>query len=393
VVQSTLDFSFAFLNQTIIQIGNNITTNQIALNNLIMQRANEIDNNIIQIQTLINLLNSTVANESLVVQTLVNIIGNNITENHIAINNLINLIGNNITENNINLISLIELVGNNITTNHFVIQTLIDYVSNNITDNHLEMLTNINFINTTIGQNQIELINRLLFINNSINDMALDLTNQILLVNNTIYSAILDVSVSIDFNSDNILGNISLTYEQNDFLTELYKKTMFSQLLNWTDVAYNYSLMEDRIDVWEFINNYKNESITVFLRYNNIIDNLTVSAQNTIEQFLPNEDVEYRLWSTTNKEYLSDWVALPDNRTVNFGFYEEDIPDIPDFNAPGIWLMIVLILLECGAAIVFVGYIAYRYRKKSENYRRSYADKITLEAQSIKKFSQGTRIK
>jgi hypothetical protein len=393
VVQSTLDFSFAFLNQTIIQIGNNITTNQIALNNLIIQRANDIDNNLIQINNLINLLNSSVANESLVVQTLVNIIGSNITENHVIINNLINLLGNNITENNLNLVSLIEVVGNNITTNQFVIQTLIDYVSNNITDNHLELLTNINFINNTMDQNQIELINRLLFINNSINQMALDLTNQIIFVNDTIYSAILSVSTSIDFNSDCILGNISLTYQQNDFLTELYKKTMFSQLLNWSDVAYNYSLMEDRIDVWEFINNYRNESVQVLLRYNDLIDNLTISAQNTIEQYLPNENVEYRLWSVANEEYLTDWVELPENRTVSFGFYEEEIPDVPDFNAPGIWLMIILILMGCGFAIALVGYLAYRYRKKSENYRRSYADKVTLEAQTIKKFSQGTRIR
>ena len=330
VTQSTLDFSFTFLNQTITQIGNNITENHIALNNLIIQRANEIDNSLIQISTLVNLINSSVVNESLVIQSLVNIIGNNITENHVIINDLINLIGNNITENNINMVSLIELVGNNITTNHFVIQTLIDYVSNNITDNHLEFLTNINLINNTIGQNQIELINRLLFINNSINTMALDLTNQILLVNNTIYSAILEVSTSIDFNSDNILGNISLTYQQNDFLTELYQTTMFSQLLNWSDVAYNYSLMEDRIDVWEFINLNRDDAGIVYLRYNDLIDNLTVSAQNTIEQFLPTEDVEYRVWSVEDQEYLDEWQPLPANRTVPFGFYEAEIPFDPE---------------------------------------------------------------
>lgn len=323
VVQSTLDFSFAFLNQTIIQIGNNITTNQIALNNLIIQRANEIDNSLIQISTLVNLINSSVVNESLVIQSLVNIIGNNITENHIIINDLINLIGNNITENNIIMTDLIELVGNNITTNHFVIQTLIDYVSNNITDNHLEFLTNINLINNTIGQNQIELINRLLFINNSINDMAIDLTNQIILVNNTIYSAILDVSTLVNFTSDNILGNITLTYQQNDFLTELYKETMFSSLLNWSDVAFNYSIMEDRIDVWEFINNFEDDAIIVHLKYQDLIDNLTVSAQNTILQYLPNEDVEYRLWSIMYEKYLDVWKPLlPENKTVILGYFK-----------------------------------------------------------------------
>jgi len=370
VTQSTLDFSFTFLNQTITQIGNNITENHIALNNLIIQRANEIDNSLIQISTLVNLINSSVVNESLVIQSLVNIIGNNITENHVIINDLINLIGNNITENNVNMVSLIELTGNNITTNQFVIQTLIDYVSNNITENHLEFLTNINLINNTIGQNQIELINRLLFINNSINTMALDLTNQILLVNNTIYSAILDVSTSIDFNSDNILGNISLTYQQNDFLTELYKETMFSQLLNWSDVAYNYSLMEDRIDVWEFINNYKNQSIEVHLRYQDIIDNLTITAQNSILQYLPKDNTDYNLWSVEDQEYLDEWKPLPENRTVDFGFYEEKIPIDPnpffmDFVNFSIFVMVIGVIGLLGLFF----YFRIRYQQNKLNPR------------------------
>ena len=365
VTQSTLDYSFTFLNQTIIQIGNNITNNQIALQNLIIQRANDIDSSLINIQNLINLVNNTVANESLVIQTLINLIGANITSNHIVINSLLNLIDNNITNNNIQLVSILEIIGNNITTNHFVIQTLIDIVGNNITNNHIELLTNLNLINTTISQNQIELINRLLFINNSVNEMALDLTNQILLVNNTIYSAILDVSVSIDFNSDNILGNISLTYQQNDFLTELYKQTMFSQLLNWSGSAYNYTLMEDRIDVWEFINNYKNESVQILLKYQDKVDNLTVSAQNTIDQYLPKDDVEYRLKSITTGEYLSDWEALPENRSVNFGFFETEVPYDPkplvfDFTV----LLAFIIIISVGGWIVI---ISWSYMRRDRN--------------------------
>ena len=368
VVQSTLDFSFAFLNQTIIQIGNNITNNQVALNNLIIQRANEINNSLIQISTLVNLINSSVVNESLVIQTLVNIIGNNITENHVAINNLINLIGNNITENNVNMVNLIELVGNNITTNHFVIQTLIDLVGNNITNNHLELLTNINFINSTIDQNQIELINRLLFINNSINTMALDLTNQIILVNNTIYSAILNVSTSIDFNSDNILGNISLTYEQNDFLTELYQTTMFSSLLNWSDVAYNYSLMEDRIDVWEFVNLYNDQAIEIQLKYGDLIETLTVSSQNTIEQYLPSSDVEYRLYSISDDKYLTEWEELPENKTVSFGFFETEVPYEPEpLITPDLINIFITLAIFISVVMVIVGSFLYSKIRKGAN--------------------------
>jgi len=109
---------------------------------------------------------------------------------------------------------------------------------------------------------------------------------------------------------------------------------------------------------------------------------------------LPNMDyiiTAYEINGTLIKSYN---ITLDEEYIiVDFGFYEEIVPEIPDFNAPGIWLMIILILMGCSFAIAFIGYVAYRYRKKSENYRRSYADKVTLEAQTIKKFSQGTRIR
>ncbi|KKL21326.1 hypothetical protein LCGC14_2446570, partial [marine sediment metagenome] len=221
---------------------------------------------------------------------------------------------------------------------------------------------------------------------NSINSIALDLTNQLIFLNNTIYSAILDVSVSIDFNSGNILGNISLTYQQNDFLTELYKQTMFSQLLNWSGSAYNYTLMEDRIDVWEFINNYKNESIQVLLRYNNLIDNLTVSAQNTISQFLPNTGVEYRLWSEELQDYISDWETLPENRSVNFGFYAEEIPDIPSFDNTSI--TIVLIILIFIGIISLTTYFVYKYNKRVQKLKVANARQHTIDKDLIKGVSR-----
>lgn len=366
VVQSTLDYSFAFLNQTIIQLANDITENHVILYNLIEQRANDINSSLINVQTLINLVNNTVADESLVIQTLVNLIGANITNNHIIINNLLNLIDNNITNNNIQLVSILEVIGNNITTNHFVIQTLLDVIGNNITYNHIEMLTNLNLINTTISQNQIELINRLLFINNTVNVLMFELTNQLLFLNGTIYNAVLNLSTSVEFGVDMVIGNITITYQQNEFLTELYKETMFSQLLNWSGVAYNYTLMEDRIDVWEFINNYRNDSIQVLLRYNDLIDNLTISAQNTIEQYLPNEDVEYRLKSVATGEYLSKWEELPENKTVSFGFYETEVPSDPRplINAMNmlVWFAIFVIFI---LFIIIVLYVRFKKEKAS----------------------------
>lgn len=372
--QSILNFSFSFLNQSVIQLANNITDNHVILYNLIEQRANEIDSSLIEVQTLINLVNNSVANESLVIQTLVNLIGANITDNHIIINNLLNLIDNNITNNNIQLVSILEVIGNNITTNHFVIQTLLDVIGNNITSNHIELLTNLNLINTTISQNQIELINRLLFINYTMNDVMIELTNQLLFLNGTIYSAILNLSTYVEFGVDMVIGNLTLTYQQNEFLTELYKRTMFSQLLNWSDVAYNYTLMEDRVDAWEFINNYRDQSIQVFLRYQDKIENLTVSAQNTIEQYLPKEDVEYRLWSIENEEYLNEWTPLPDNKTVDFGFYETEVPVTPTPIFEESIFQWIIILIPISLLIV-LAFISYNLIKKKIE-RRQYMNQL-----------------
>ncbi len=366
ITQTVMNLSFAFLNQSIIQLANNISDNHVILYNLIEQKANDIDNSLIDIQTLLNLVNSSVANESLVIQTLVNVMSNNMTNYYTTINNLLNLIDNNITNNNIQLVSILDLIGNNITTNHFVIQSLLDVIGNNITTNHIELLTNLNLINTTIGQNQIELINRILLVNDTISTLLLDLTDQVFFINDTIYTAVLNLSTSLEFNSDCILGNISLTYRQNEYLTELYKRTMFSKLINWSGAAYNYSVMEERIDLWEFINNYNEHAVQVQLRFHEEIETLTVSAQNTITQYLPSDEVEYRLYSIATEDYLTEWEPLPENKTVDFGFYEAEIPVIPEpilfsFDTFLWWIVVVVCL-------ILIPIIVYIKKHKTKRY-------------------------
>ena len=270
---------------------------------------------------------------------------------------------------------------------------------------------NLNNVNSTlnnllISQNlqltniQNNISNLFVFMNNNftslqnnINYSFVDLTNDVYLINNSIYTAVANVEANLHLINNTINGNLTLILQQNDFLTAILQETMFSNLLNWTNAGYNISFISDQVDVWDFINNFRNESILIKLRYEGIIENLTLAAQESLTQYLPSDDVDYRLWSIADEEYLSEWEPLPENRTVDFGFYDEELPEIPDFNAPNIVLMIILIVIACSFPIVIIGYVANRYRKKSEVYRKSYADKITLEAQTIKKFSQGRRIK
>ncbi len=319
------------------------------------------------------------------------LIGSNYTLFNVIYNieNVNTTIGNQITN------VVIDLTNQNSDINNTIINIEInlDSVNSSLDTLLINQNTQLDFISNNISNVFIWLDTNFTSLQNNINVSFLDLSTDVYLINDTIYTAVIGVEASLDIINTTISGNLSIAIQQNEFLTTLFQLTMFSDLLNWSTASYNSTFIEEQIDVWSFINDFRNTSVLIELKYEGVVDELLLSAQNMIDQYLPNEDVEYRLWSIEDEEYLSNWEALPDNKTVSFGFYSEAIPKTPDFNAPVIWLMIVLIILGCGASIILIGYIAYRYRKKSENYRRSYADKITLEAKTIKKFTQGTRIR
>ena len=56
---------------------------------------------------------------------------------------------------------------------------------------------------------------------------------------------------------------------------------------------------------------------------------MTLSAQSFITQYLPTSDVEFRLYSIATGEYLTEWEPLPANKTVDFGFYDIEVPEYP----------------------------------------------------------------
>ena len=173
---------------------------------------------------------------------------------------------------------------------------------------------------------------------------------------------------------------------------DYFNATLFNQDLNLRHYT-EYNIL---VEVYALIiNNNYTHSIRIEIERNNIAFSQVIPAQYGMPyRFLPNMTYKVRSYYINDTLIEEREIKLDkNNKIASFGFYSEEIPIIPDFNAPNTWLMIILILLGCGFAIAFIGYIAYRYRKKSENYRRSYAEKITLEAQTIKKFSQGRRIR
>ncbi len=289
-------------------------------------------------------------------------------------------VDNNIALINGTISTLIMDIGNDlmimntmINTSFFFLNTTIAEIGNNITTNTILLNNSIFLTGNWINDSRIAILNNLALINNTIMTGINQIYTSVYLINNSIYTAVIDLGTSLTLINNTISGNISIILQQNDFLTAIYNKTMFSELLNWTDVGYNFSIMEDRIDVFKFINEYRNQSVEIFLKYQNITDSLILSAQNSLNQWLPKEDVEYRLKSVATGEYLTDWKEMPENKTIDFGWYEIEIPAEPEPDlmvAPMGWMITIIIILVI-VAIIF-GILVYYYWNKFDQCKLNW---------------------
>jgi hypothetical protein len=230
------------------------------------------------------------------------------------------------------------------------------FIESEIGANHLEVLTQFNIVNSNITNNSLDIMTRLNLVNSSIASLIADLESNVLLVNNSIYTAVLNVSTNLVLDSNNILGNISLTYEQNEFLTELFKRTMFSDLLNWTGVGHNYTLIENQIEATTFANVYRDENINLLLKYQNQIEEMQFAALETKTLNLPKGNVEYKVVSLTSGETLHEWDDVQ-TKNITIGTYEKEILVTP----ADIQLEIKDYLLVAIFAVVLLAAVAIAY--------------------------------
>jgi len=320
---------YAFTNTSFINLNNVINTSFIYLENNIISFNQSISNLVIGVSNNIYLINGTIT-------TMISSLENNLLLMNVSINTAL-----------INLDTVLNLIGSNITSNYILLNNSIN-------------LTNLN-----INDSRIAMINNLLIINSTISNLISEVYSSVYLINNSIYMAVVDLGTYLGVINNTISGNLSIVLEQNEFLTEIYRMTMFSELLNWTNIGLNTSLLTSQIDVWEFVNHYKNQSVEIHLRYQGLIDNLTVSAQNTMEQYLPGSGVEYREWSVTLQEYVGKWKPLPEDKIVDFGFYETEVPSDPEpITNTFITYLIVVIFL---AGLAFGALKLYYSSKERKN--------------------------
>lgn len=326
-INATITNLLFYLDVDITNIANNISSLYMFTNNSFINLDNVINTSFIWVETNIFSINQTISN-------LVIGVSNDIYLINGTISTMITSVGTNLLLMNVS-----------IDTALFNLNTTIDLIGANITSNYILLNNSIDLTNVNINDSRIAMINNLLLVNNTMSTLIADVYSSVYLVNNSIYTAVVDLGVYLGLINNTINGNLSIVLQMNEFLTDMYQMTLFSELLNWTDIGLNTSLLTSQIDAWEFINHYKNQSVEIHLRYQDIIDNLTVSAQNTLEQYLPMSGTEYREWSVDLQEYIGEWIPLvTENKTVNFGFFEADIPtDVEPITNTFITYLIVII--------------------------------------------------
>ena len=234
-------------------------------------------------------------------------LGNQITNVEINITNQNSNINNTIINLNVNLNNINSTLDNMLVN----LQTNITAIGNNITNLYM------------FSQNSFTLLQ------NNINFSFANINSSIFLMNNSIYTAVSLLSADLTLMNNTVMGNMSIIIQLNEELTDIFINTMFSRYLDWTNASINSTYIQNQVDVYSFLNNYRNQSIELLLKYQNQIETLQIGSQAQLDQMLPNANVTYRVRSVSTGEYLTNWTPIT-NTTVDLGYYNETIAATPD---------------------------------------------------------------
>ena len=235
-------------------------------------------------------------------------LGNQITNIEVNITNRQSQINSSIVNVDINLSNVNSTLGTLLLAQN----TTLNAIDNNITTLYI------------YTQNQFSVLG------NNINSSFAQINSSIYLVNNSIYTAVNSLEASLISINNTISGNLTLILAQNEYLTHIYQYSMFSDFLDWDNATqFNVDYLNNSIDYYTFINEFRNKSVELQLRYNSQIETLQMNALDKLNRYLPDTNVEYRVYSEADEEYLDEWQPLNET-TVDIGFYEDAVPGTPD---------------------------------------------------------------
>lgn len=333
-IENNINSLYVFTENSFIDLQNNIDTSFISVENNFISINQSISNLIIGMQNDLWLINGTIS-------TFILDIGSDMLLMNTSIHTLL-----------------------------FSLDVDLTTIGSDIDEYYIILNNSINLLNSNVNDSRIAILNNLALINNTLSNMILQVYDSVYLINNSIYTATIDLGTSLTLMNNSISGDLSIILQQNDFLTELYRMTMFSELLNWTNIGSDPSLITSQIDAWEFINKYNNYTGVIFLKYQDKIMNFTISAQNTISQWLPIQNTEYKIWDEKKQEYLDEWQPLPENKTVDFGFFETKVPAYPNpINYDTYFWAFIIVSIGLVIIIILYGRFKRKYYRIPERTR------------------------
>lgn len=279
--------------------------------------------------SLIN-LNSSLDSLFLNVETNILSINDSISTLIIDINNDIALLNASIDTQFTQISNELILMESNLNASIFNIDTNIDLLGNNITENYILLNNSLNLIDNNINESNIAILNYLTLVNNSIMESIQNMLTQVYLINNSIYSAVVNMGTSLSIDNNEILGNLTIILQLNEELTDLFVNTMFSEYLDWTNATIDSDHIMDQTEYVDILNKYNNESLEILFKYQDEIESLVIASQDTLSQLIPNQNVTYRVKSLETGEFLDDWKPIPENQTIDLGFYSEPVSITPE---------------------------------------------------------------
>jgi len=370
VITSTNTISNAIYNIQNVNatLGNQITSVEINITN----QNSEINNSIVNVDINLSNVNSTLGTQLLDIEADISNVNTTMSvQFSYVLSNLTN-INSSINSQFSNVLSAITNLDTNITTQVSYIVSNITNINSSITNQISALNISLYNVNASISNQVLAVSVDLANVNSSINSQLIDISAQVsninstmltqftlinasvyevgnwvnssftslnasvYLINNSIYNAINVLSVDLTLLNNTMNSSITTLLVNSEYLTEIYQRATFPQFLNWSK-QYN---ITDELLYLPFINQFKNDSMEILLRYQGEIERLRVTAQNQIEKYVPKVGTEYRVWSVEKQEYLSEWEDI-DSTTENItmGFWEAEVPvEIESVDQSGWWL-------------------------------------------------------
>jgi hypothetical protein len=249
--------------------------------------------------------------------TLANVIANILNTNATLGNQILN-VEINVTNQNSGINS--QIVNLNLNLNN---------VNSSIGDLLLYTMSNV----TAVGNNITTLYyysqTGFMSLQNNINFSFVELNASVWLVNNSIYTGVNALSASLSNINNTVAGNLTWLIQFSPELTAIYTNTLFAENLTWSSDP---DVVRAQTELYTILNNYRNQSAELQVKYGTEIKSFYLGAQDTFTQAMLNYSqfpMQYRVIDASNGQLLEPWKPVT-GKNISVGFYDEVVPATPD---------------------------------------------------------------